>query len=86
MKSTVLSIAMIFIGILSISCVQKQQSSFIRTSATESIDVPVDYAIIEIGISNTQKDAVMLDIRDMTNEQAFKKVEEALEQMEEEVV
>ena len=33
-----------------------------------------------------EKDAVMLDIRDMTNEQAFKKVEEALEQMEEEVV
>lgn len=29
-----------------------------------------------------EKDAVMLDIRDMTNEQAFKKVEDVLEKME----
>ena len=28
-----------------------------------------------------EKDAVMLDIRDMTNEQAFEKVEKALEDM-----
>jgi hypothetical protein len=31
-----------------------------------------------------EKDAVMLDIRDMTNEQAFRKVEEALEKLDEE--
>jgi heterodisulfide reductase subunit A-like polyferredoxin len=30
-----------------------------------------------------EKDAVMLDIRDMTNEQAFRKVEEALEKLDE---
>jgi len=35
---------------------------------------------------DVEKDAVMLDIRDMTNEQAFIKVEKALELMETEVV
>ncbi len=41
-------------------------------------------AFREAGL-DIEKDAVMLDIRDMTNEQAFEKVEKALEAMELEV-
>ena len=37
-------------------------------------------AFREAGL-DIEKDAVMLDIRDMTNEQAFEKVEKALEAM-----
>ena len=41
-------------------------------------------AFKEAGL-DIEKDAVMLDIRDMTNEQAFEKVEKALEAMDLEV-